>query len=300
MFGLTILGNNSAVPAFDRHPTSQALTYEDQVFLIDCGEGTQIQLARYKVRRSKINHIFISHLHGDHYFGLIGLLTSMGLMGRDHELHLYGPPVLEDIINLQLAAAGTKLKFPFHFVPITKAGILFEGTKIQVSCFPVLHRIACFGFIFKEKKLPRKLIPAKAFQAGIPPTFFHNLQLGLDFEAADGTVIKNSEVTITNTPGRVYAYSADTIYDEGICEHIGGASLLYHEATYLHEMEARAAERFHATARQAAQIAEKACVKKLIIGHFSSQYDNLQPFLREVSQHFENSELALEGVTYLI
>jgi ribonuclease Z len=298
LFGLTILGNNSAIPAFDRHPTAQVITFEDQVFLIDCGEGTQIQLARFKVKRSKINHILISHLHGDHYFGLIGLLTSMGLMGREHELFVYGPPMLEKILHIQLDAAGTQLKFPLHFVPITEGGILFESPKMQVSCFPVLHRIPCFGFLFREKKMPRKIIPEKALQACIPPNFFHQLQLGHHYEAPDGHIIHNEAVTNPNTPGRVYAYSADTIYDESLCQHFEGATLLYHEATYLHEMEEKAAARFHTTALQAAHIASKAAVNKLLLGHFSSKYENLEPFLQEASQHFKQVEIAVEGVTY--
>lgn len=299
MFGLTILGNNSAIPAFDRHPTSQVLTYEDQIFLIDCGEGTQNQLSRYQVRRGKINHIFISHLHGDHYFGLIGLLTSMGLLGREQGLHLYAPANLWTIIEMQLAAAETTLKFPLTFVPL-EPGILFESSKMQVSCFPVKHRIPCFGFLFKEKKQPRKLIPELAIKAGIPPDYFHQLQMGKDFPANDGTLIKNSEVTLANSPARMYAYSADTVFDENICTYFSKANLLYHEATYLHNMAVQAAMRFHTTARQAALIAEKAGVKKLLIGHFSSKYENLQPFLLEVSQHFSQAELAMEGVTYLI
>jgi ribonuclease Z len=300
LFGLTILGNNSAIPAFDRHPTSQALTYEDQIYLIDCGEGTQIQLARYKIRRSKINHIFISHLHGDHYFGLIGLLTSMGLMNREHPLHVYGPPLLKEIIEMQLVAAGTKLPFPIEFIPITEDGIIHDGSKMQVSCFPVKHRIPCFGFHFREKKLPRKLLLEEARVQKIPPSFFHHLQMGEDYESSNGDIIANESVTIANTPGREYAYSADTIFDEGLSKYFAEVDLLYHEATYLHEMEERAAQRFHTTTKQAAMLAKKAKVKSLIIGHFSSKYECLQPFLQEAQEVFPKTDLAIEGVTYRI
>lgn len=300
MFGITILGNNSSMPAFNRHPTAQVLTYEDQNFLIDCGEGTQMQLSRYKIRRSRINHIFISHLHGDHYFGLIGLITSFGLMGRAHDLTIYGPELLQKIIMLQLEAAGIRLKYRLHFEVITREGIIHTGPKIEVACFEVRHRIPCFGFLFREKKLPRKPLPEKAKEAGIPPTFFHQLQLGEDYRSPEGKYVKNEEVTVANTPGRTYAYSADTLYDERLCANFAGASLLYHEATYLQDWENLAIEHSHSTAKQAGNIARMAGVKRLIIGHFSSRYEILDPFLEEASGVFPGAELALEGVTYRI
>jgi len=300
LFGLTILGNNSAIPAFGRHPTAQALTYEDQVYLIDCGEGTQQQLAHYRVKRSKINHIFISHLHGDHYFGLIGLITSMGLLGREHPLNLYGDPTLKTILDLQLKASGAGLRFPLLFIPLTQPGVLLDSPKMEVCCFAVQHRIPCWGFLFREKKLPRKLLPAKAIEAGIPPFFFHSLQTGKDYVNEQGITIPNSSVTLPNTPGRIYAYSADTIFDENLVEKFAGANLLYHEATYLHDLKAQAIERYHTTALQAGQMAAKSGAKKLLLGHFSSKYEDISPFLHEALSVFENVELALEGVTYRI
>jgi ribonuclease Z len=300
LFGLTILGNNSAIPAFGRHPTSQAVTYEDQVYLVDCGEGTQLQLSHYRVKRSKIKHIFISHLHGDHYFGLIGLLTSMGLLGREQPLYLYGHPTLKEIIDLQLKAADTTLGFPLHFTAITQPGVLVDSPKMEISCFAVQHRIPCWGFLFREKKHPRKLLPAKAIEAGIPNRFFHELQMGKDYVNEQGITIANSEVTLPASPGRTYAYSADTFYDESLVTYFAGANLLYHEATYLHELKGRALERFHTTAQQAGEIAEKSGVKKLLLGHFSSKYEDLSPLLREASSVFKNTEIAHEGVTYRI
>lgn len=300
MFGLTILGNNSAIPAFGRHPTSQAVTYEDQVYLVDCGEGTQEQLSQYRVKRSKINHIFISHLHGDHYFGLIGLITSMGLLGREHPLFLYAHPALKTIIDLQMKAADTTLRFPLHFIPLTGPAVLLESPKMEVSCFAVQHRIPCYGFLFKEKKMPRKLLPAKAMEAGIPPRFFHELQLGKDYVNKEGITISNSMVTLPSPPGRVYAYSSDTIFDESLVEKFAGANLLYHEATYLHDQKEKAMARFHTTARQAGEMAVKSGVKKLLLGHFSSKYEDLSPLLSEAESVFENVELAIEGVTYRI
>lgn len=300
MFGLTILGNNSAIPAFDRHPTSQALTYEDQVFLIDCGEGTQMQLAKYKVKVSKINHIFISHLHGDHYFGLIGLITSMGLMNREAPLHIYAPKPLWSIITAQLQAAETQLPFPLEFVPLTQEQLLLDSSKMKVSCFPVKHRVPCFGFLFTEKKLPRKIDIEKAKSLGIPSAYFHQLQLGSDYLHPGGRLIQNATVTMPNLPGRTYAYSADTLFDESHNRFFKGVNLLYHEATYLHEWAERAAARHHATAKQAAQMAKQAGVQQLIIGHFSSKYEKLDAFLNEATEIFPRTALALEGVTYRI
>jgi ribonuclease Z len=208
--------------------------------------------------------------------------------------------MLEKIIDLQLKAAGITLKFTLQFVGISKACILFQNPKMEVSCFLVQHRIECWGFLFREKKLPRKLIPEKAIQAGIPPHFFHNLQLGEPYTKENGEIVANEEVTVAHDQGKTYGYSADTLYDESLCDLFSGIDLLYHEATYLHEMIDKAAERYHTTALQAAYIAKKAGVKKLLLGHFSSKYENLDPFLTEAASVFEAVELALEGVTYRI
>ena len=300
MFGLTILGNNSAIPAFDRHPTAQALMHDDQVFLIDCGEGTQMQLARYKIRRSKINHIFISHLHGDHYFGLIGVITSMGLLGREEALFIYGPGLLKEIILLQLRAADTLLKFPLHFIIIKEATVLLRTGKMEVSCFPVKHRVECWGYLFREQKPPRKLNREKAIENGIPAVFFNRLQMGEHYETKSGNIIANDMVTYTNDPGRSYAFCADTLFDPGLGEWISGVNLLYHEATYLSDLEQRAAERYHSTAKQAAMMAGYANANQLIIGHFSSKYQDLTAFETEAQSIFPKTQLALEGTTFRI
>lgn len=300
MFGLTILGNNSAVPAYDRHPTAQVVTLNEQLFLIDCGEGTQMQIARYRIRHSKIGHIFISHLHGDHYFGLIGLLTSMGLLGREHPLNLYAPPQLIDIINLQLGVANTVLPFQLVFHPLEKEGIILDHQKFSVSCFETQHRIPCWGFMIREKKKPRKINREKVLEYGIPAAFYDQLKNGEDYLAKNGVLIKNDWVTIANVPDRSYAYCADTAYTESIAEKVMNASLLYHETTYLKDLEERAAARFHSTTVQAAAMANKANAKRLLIGHFSSKYEKLDEFLSETKAHFENTDLAIEGVTYRI
>lgn len=300
MLALTILGNNSAIPAFDRNPTSQILQTLDENYLIDCGEGTQMQMTRYKIRRSRINHIFISHLHGDHYFGLIGLLTSMGLLGRTQDLHLHAPAPLEEIINLQLKVADTTLPYTLCFHPLKEEGLIVEDNKITIECFSVKHRIECWGFLFREKKNPRKIVSSRVKSYEIPEAFYKELQLGRDYKTKKGTIIPNEEVTIAASPAKSYAYCADTIYDETIADKVKEVDLLYHESTYLKDLQERAAARYHSTTVQAAGIAKLANVKKLLIGHFSSKYETLDQFLLEAREVFDETELALEGICYKI
>lgn len=300
MLGVTILGNNSAIPAYDRHPTAQVVTLQDQLVLIDCGEGTQMQLSKFKVKRSKITHILISHLHGDHYFGIFGLVTSMGLFGRTTPLHIYSPAGLEQICQLQFAAAAMDLPFPLYFHVLTEASILVEEPKFIIRCFPVSHRIPCFGFVIEERKKPRKIIPEKAIAAGIPASFFDALKLGENYTTKNGETILNEQVTVANTSGKKYAFCADTQYLPSICTHVQQVDVLYHETTYLKDLEERAALRFHSTTHQAANIALQAQAKRLLIGHFSSKYEQLTPFLEETKEVFPNTDLALEGVTYIL
>ena len=301
MFGVTILGNNSALPAYDRHPTAQVVTLNNRLFLIDCGEGTQMQMNRYKIRKSRISHIFISHLHGDHYFGLVGLLTSFSLSDRKTPLHLFAPPDLEMIIKLQVLASDAELPFQLHFHPLHEDGILVDEPQFSVSCFQVFHRIETWGFLIQEKKKPRKIDGEKIKQYSLIPTsFYERLQNGEDYAVPGGSTIKNNEVTVANTPPKSYAYCADTVYTPSITEHFKGVTMVYHEATYLKDQTERAASRNHSVAGQAAMIAKKAGAEKLLIGHFSSQYDNDQLYLfeEEAREVFSNVQLALEGATY--
>lgn len=298
MFAVTILGNNSAVPAFNRHPTSQVVTHDGTNYLVDCGEGTQIQMINYKIRRSKISHIFISHLHGDHYFGLIGLINSFGLLSHQQELNVFGPSPLKEIIELQLKVADTKLPYQLNLHTISKPATLLDTEKLSVKCFRTNHRIECYGFLFTEKKPPRKLNPDKAKEYEIPQTFYDRLKAGEDYTQKDGTIIKNELVTEAAEPGKRYAFCADTKYDESLIPHIKGADMIYHETTYLDNLRERAENRFHSTTKQAATLAKKAGVKKLLIGHFSSKYDTLEEFELEAREVFPNTELALEGVAY--
>ena len=300
MLALTILGNNSAIPAFGRNPTAQILQNDDEAILIDCGEGTQLQMSKYKIRKSKISHIFISHLHGDHYFGLIGLLTSMSLLSRTQDLHLYGPPLLEQIIKLQLDAASTALCYKVYFHALGDEGPVGNTKKMNIECFKVKHRIECWGFLFREKKKPRSIDPDKARTYEIPAAYYEHLQRGEDYITKKGVIIANAAVTHAAAKPKSYAYCADTIYDDSLADKIKEVDLLYHETTYLKDQHERAAIRFHCTTVQAAAIAKKATVKKLIIGHFSSKYELLDQFLTEAREIFEETELALEGACYKI
>jgi ribonuclease Z len=266
--------------------------------LVDCGEGTQIQLINYKVRRNKISHIFISHLHGDHYFGLIGLISSFGLLGHQQELHVYGPSTLKEIIELQLKVADTTLPFALHLHTISGAATLVDTDKVCIQCFPTQHRIECYGFSFEQKKSPRKLHLEKAKEAEIPASFYDRLKNREDYTCKDGTVIKNETVTEPGELGKKYVFCADTKYNEAMLPHIQGADMIYHETTYLDNLRDRAEARFHSTTKQAATIAQKANVGKLLIGHFSSKYDTLEEFEQEAREVFPNTELALEGVCY--
>ena len=298
MLSVTILGNNSAVPAFNRHPTSQVVTHDGVNYLVDCGEGTQIQMIKYKVRRGKISHIFISHLHGDHYFGLVGLINTFGLLSHKQELHIYGPEPLQQIIETQLKVAETYLSYPLFFHSITANAVLVDNEKIRIKCFETTHRIQCFGFSFEEKMSKRKILVDKVRKHDIPVTFYSSLQNGLDYITAKGDVIKNDTVTAAPEKGKRYAFCADTRYDESLIEHIYGFDTVYHETTYLDNLHEKAFERFHSTTKQAAALAKKAMVNRLLIGHFSSKYSVLDAFEQEAREVFPATELAIEGNTY--
>ena len=299
MLAVTILGNNSALPAFDRHPTSQVVTLNEHLFLVDCGEGTQTQIAKYRIRRSRIQKIFISHLHGDHYFGLAGVITTMGLLGREQDLHVYGPAALEPIIQLQLQAGGSHLPFQLYFHAVTD-GMVIKEDKFEISCFSVLHRIECYGFIFRELRPPRRINVEQTKYYSIPTSFFEQLRWGHDYISPEGITISNTKVTGPGPESKSYAYTADTAFERSIAEKVKDVHLLYHETTYLHELAEKAFKRFHSTTMQAATIAKEAGVRRLIIGHFSSKYEKLEPFELEARQVFARTDLALEGTTFRV
>ncbi len=301
-FEVTILGSNSAIPAYGRHPTAQILNYNESLYLIDCGEGTQMRLGDFGFRRSRIGHIFISHLHGDHFFGLIGLLTTNNLLGHYKPLHLYAHEPLRDLIYAQLQAAGTILKYPLQFHPIEpdKVSIIHETDILRVITFPLDHKIACQGFLFEEKPKLRKFVPEKAAPYDIPVEQIPAIKQGADFIAPDGTRVKNEWLTEDPTPPRKYAYVTDTAPLASIVPVIRSADLLYHEATFLQESAHRAGETHHSTAEEAAAIAQDAGVKQLLIGHYSAKYRDLQPLLYEAREVFPETELAIEGKTYTV
>jgi len=256
-----------------------------------------IQMNRFRIKFHRINHIFISHLHGDHYLGLMGLLSTMHLQGRTIPIHLYGPADLKEIIDIQLKYSQTDLRYEIEFHPVDPASpkLIYENDELQVHTIVLNHRIACTGFLFSEKQKPRKLLKEKLLEYQIPVSAFPDLKEGKDFFTENGTKIPNAELTNEPRMPRTYAFCSDTIYFKQIIPQIKGIDLLYHEATFMNDKVERAAETFHTTAAQAAKIASDARVKKLIIGHFSARYKNLYPLLEEAKAVFENTSLALEG-----
>ena len=301
-FSLTVLGCSSAIPTSSRNPSSQLLNVNEQYYLIDCGEGTQVQLRRNKVKVQRIHNIFISHLHGDHYFGLVGLITSMQLLGRDAPLTIYGPEPLWEIIQLQLKASGTRLRFELSFqaIPSKEVTCLFENNRLEVHSFPLRHRIPCTGFRFTEKKHLRKINLKATDHYQVPVAYMNRIKQGEDYIREDGTVVLNEEMTFPGPPSRSFAYCSDTIYHEPNVEHIKGVDLLYHESTFTEEMRDRANETFHSTAKDAANIARQAKCRYLLIGHYSARYKELEPFAREAQEIFPETHLAVEGKTYEI
>lgn len=301
-FELIVLGSSSATPAYNRNPSAQLLNINDKFYLIDCGEATQNQLNKFKLKSSRIDYIFISHLHGDHYLGLVGLLSTMHLNGRSKEIHLFGPPELLDIINLQLKVSETQLRYEIIFkaTHTEYPEIIFENNDVSVETIILNHRIPTTGFIIKEKRRKRKIITEKIDEHDIPLEYIPLLKNGIDYSDKFGNIIPNAELTIDPPEPKTFAYCSDTIYTEHFLEQIEGVDFLYHEATFLHELLDRAVETFHTTALQAAQIALKANVKQLMIGHFSARYKELDSLLAEAKGVFENTVLAIEGEHHTI
>ena len=295
---LTILGCHSATPRSFAHPTAQFLSINNEHFLIDCGEGTQVQLRKYKVKFGKSSRIFISHLHGDHYYGLIGLLSTFSLYKRSTELHIYGPKGIKEIIELQLKLGKSWLSYSLivHELEITTSKIIFEKDKVSVSTIPLKHRIYNNGFLFNEKIGERKL-NMKAINKieDIKICDYQNLKSGKDVIKDDGSILKNENLTLDPLPTKSYAFCSDTCFDNDIVPLINGVDLLYHESTFLDIDAALALKTKHSTAREAATIAKKAKVNQLILGHFSSRYKDESLFLTEASPIFKNVILAEEG-----
>ncbi len=296
---VTILGNNSALPAFGRNPTAQVVTIYGEHLLIDCGEGTQVQMQKHGIKWSKLNHIFISHLHGDHYFGLPGLINSMSLLGRQAPVYLYAPAAIMPMMQNILDLADTVLTYPLHFHPLPEgSGMLVETETFKVTCFPVEHRIACHGFLVESKTKGRKLLPVQCRDYEIPRYYYDRLKMGEDYVRKDGTVIKNELLTTEGPEVKKYAYCADTLFTDSFIQYIKDADTIYHETTYLHADAEKAKMRYHSTPIQAAEIAKMAGAKQLLIGHFSSKYRELAPFRDEAMTVFPNTLVAIEGNSY--
>jgi ribonuclease Z len=294
---LTILGCYAATPRTLSNPTSQVLEIKNRFFLIDCAEGTQVQLRKSKVKFSKINHIFISHLHGDHFYGLIGLISTFMLLNRESDLHVYGPKGIKEIILLQLRASGsfTGYNLYFHELESKSSEIIFEDDRVVVKTIPLNHRVYTNGFLFQEKNIERKLNIEAVEDYNIDKVYYNKIKNGGDITLEDGTIIPNSELSFDPQVSKSYAYCSDTMYDESIIPIVENVDYLYHESTFL-ESEAHLSERtMHSTAKEAATIALKANVKNLILGHYSTRYGNINLFKSEAETIFPNVHLADDG-----
>ncbi len=294
-FNLTILGSNSATPAYGRHLSAQVLQIHNDLFLIDCGEGTQFQMQRFKIKKQRINHIFISHLHGDHIFGLIGLIMSMDLNGREAPLHIYSPEGLQPIIDVQWGGDGN-FEIIFHTTDPEKRELVFENSLVQVFTIPLIHRIPCNGYLFIEKQGLPNIRPEKIEEYRIHYLDIAAIKAGGDYVLEGGAVIPHQELVIAPPKPRSFAYCSDTVYSEAVISHVQGVDLLYHEATFLHEAVEKAKKTMHTTALQAGQVAAAANVKRMVIGHFSSRYPDPSVLVNEARTLFKETYAAKEGV----
>lgn len=300
---LTILGCHSATPRANAFPTSQYLVINNKHFLIDCGEGTQRQMRKYKVGFSKIDHIFISHLHGDHFYGLVGLLATYGILSREKELHVYGPKDIKEVTLLQLKISQSHAKYPiiFHELKSKESELIYEDDKVSVITIPLNHRVYTNGYLFTEKEKPKKLhIQNINNYQEIGKADYLNIKAGRDVVLSTGEIVPNSELTINPKKPKSYAFCSDTCYKPDIIPIIQNVDLLYHEATFLADREDLAKKTKHATSKQAAQIAKDAKVGQLIIGHYSGRYKDISLFQKEAKEIFENTELAEPGKIFKI
>ena len=299
---INILGCYAATPRSFTNPTAQVLEIQNNHFLIDCGEGTQVQLRRNKIKFSRIKHIFISHLHGDHFYGLIGLVSTFRLLNRDTELHIYGPSGIKEIITLQLKLASSWTSFPliFHELTSKTPELIYENSKVSVTTIPLKHRIYTNGFLFREKSGNRKLLIDKAEEYNIDFTLFNSLKKGKDVISEDGKLIANHLVTADPLPPKSYAYCSDTVFDPDLVPIIEGVTALYHESTFLEDQAELAFPTKHSTAKQAATIAKEAGVEKLILGHYSTRYNDIEQFRIEASPIFSDIILADDGKEIIV
>ncbi|RXM45701.1 ribonuclease Z [Flavobacterium sp. YO12] len=297
---LTILGCYAATPRTLTNPTSQVLEIKNRLFLIDCGEGTQVQLRKNKIKFSKINHIFISHLHGDHLYGLIGTISTFSLLGRTTDLHIYGPKGIKELILLQLklTESWTTYSLFFHELESKKSEVIFEDAKVIVKTIPLKHRVYTNGFLFQEKPGERKLNIEAVQHYNIHVAYYQKIKNGGDVKLDDGTIIENEKLSFDPIPSMSYAFCSDTVYNEDIIPIIENVDVLYHESTFLESEAPLALKTLHSTAKEAAQIALKANVKQLVLGHYSTRYDGIERFKQEAESVFPNVLLGDDGLSF--
>ena len=297
-FELHILGCGSALPTTRHFATSQVVNLRDKLFMIDCGEGAQMQLRKSRLKFSRLNHIFISHLHGDHCFGLMGLISTFGLLGRTAELHIHSPKGLEELLTpmLNFFCHTLAYKVIFHEFDTRQTSVVYEDRSMTVTTIPLQHRIPCCGFLFAEKARPNHIIRDMVDFYKVPVYELNRIKNGSDYVTPEGEVIANTRLTRPSDPPRKYAYCSDTIFRPEIVEQLSGVDLLFHEATFAESELARAKETYNTTAAQAARIALEAGVRQLVIGHFSARYEDESILLKEASAVFPNTILAKENL----
>ena len=302
MLNLQILGSGAATPTLTRGVTAQYLNFNERKILIDCGEGTQLQLRKFKVKFQRIQYIFISHLHGDHYLGLFGLLSSMHLLGRKTKIHIFAPPELEKIIELQFKLTYVKLNFEiiFHSIVVKEKTLIFEDNIIEVFAFPLKHRITCYGYLFKEKPKERGVIKEFIDEYNLKITEIIQLKKGINVKREDGIVLKYNVLTNPPAKQQSYAFCTDTKYIEKLQDIIKGVDILYHEATFTHSMIERAKATYHTTAKQAATLAKNANVKQLLLGHFSQRYKDTIEIETEAKLIFKNTICVKDGEQFVL
>ncbi|MCC8359071.1 ribonuclease Z [Salinimicrobium sediminilitoris] len=294
---LTVLGCYAATPRTFTNPTSQVLEINNELFLIDCGEGTQVELRRHKIKFGKIKHVFISHLHGDHFYGLVGLISTFMLLNRKTELHIYGPKGIKEIVLLQLKHSNSWTGYPlyFHELTSTEPQVILNTRKVTVETIPLKHRIYANGYLFREKPKPRKLLVEEAEKYDIDVAYYNGIKKGKDAILDDGRIIPNAQLTADPEPPESFAFCSDTAYNPILAKQLKDITVLYHESTFLEEHAYLAAPTGHSTAREAAAIARAANVSHLVLGHYSTRYDSIEGFKKEASKVFPEVHLADDG-----
>ena len=299
-FELTILGSSSALPSYKKFPSAHVINMHERFFLTDCGEGTQIRIRQFKIKASKINHIFISHLHGDHFFGIFGLISSFNLLGRKNDLHIYSPGDLEKIVYTTIKKQDLNFKIFFHRLNCESKTSIYETKSLKISCFPLNHRIETYGFLFEEKKKKKNIKKEVIEKYNLSVSDILKIKDGADYQTNEGKIIPNEEITFPEKKSRSYAYCSDTAFKPEIIPFVKNVDILYHEATFTENLKETAKITKHSTAKEAASIALKANAKKLIIGHFSSRYKDETELLKEARNIFPETYAAQDGMTFKI